>query len=133
MKRAYLSIGYQSRKWLTPEIDMLREVLEAQDITLFIFIDNYHFANHEEKQMMQSACREIDQSDLLIAEVSEKAIGVGIEIGYAVALKIQVIYVRNLLSEHSTTASGSANYTIIYQNTTDISFQLKQALITLRN
>ena len=82
---------------------------------------------------MQSACRENDQSDLHIAEVSEKAIGVGIEIGYAVALKIPVIYVRNLLAEHSTTASGSANHTIIYENTADLSFQLLQVLISLKN
>lgn len=46
MKRAYLSIGYQSTKRLTPEIEMLREVLEAHEINLFIFVDNYRFANH---------------------------------------------------------------------------------------
>ena len=133
MKRAYLSIGCQSKERLTPEINTIREVLATQNIILFIFIDNYHFANKEEKQMMQMAFNEIKQSDLLIAEVSEKAIGVGIEIGYAVALTIPVIYLRNLLAEHSTTASGSANHTIIYENTADLSFQLLQALISLKN
>lgn len=79
---------------------------------------------------MEVAFGEIDNADLLIAEKSEKAIGVGIEIGYAVALKKPVIYLRNALSEHSTTASGCANNTIIYQNTPDLSYQLTQALKT---
>ena len=77
---------------------------------------------------MQQAFADIDSSDFLIAEVSEKAIGVGIEIGYAVAAKKPVIYLRNELTEHSTTAAGAANKVIIYQNTSDLEQKLKLVL-----
>jgi nucleoside 2-deoxyribosyltransferase len=81
---------------------------------------DFCFEVHEEKQMMQQAFREIDAADLLIAEVSEKGIGVGIEIGYAAAKGKPVIYLRNASSEHSTTAAGSASHVIIYKNTADL-------------
>lgn len=42
--------------------------------------------------MMQQAFVDIGNSDLLIAKVSEKAIGAGIEIGYAIAAKHVVFY-----------------------------------------
>ena len=38
---------------------------------------------------------DIDNSDILIAEVSEKAIGVGIEVGYAKAKGKPIIYIKN--------------------------------------
>ena len=85
MKKAYLSIGYVNSQHLQAEIETIRQVLNGFQISLFVFVNHYHFAAHEEKQMMQQVFTDIDAADLFIAEVSEKAIGVGIEIGYAVA------------------------------------------------
>ncbi len=77
---------------------------------------------------MQAAFAEITSSDLLIAEVSEKAIGVGIEIGYAASLQKQIIYLRQAGSEHSTTASGSADHTIVYENRNQLAQKLAEVL-----
>jgi nucleoside 2-deoxyribosyltransferase len=132
MKKAYLSIGFQNRQQLLPETELMRDVLAASQISLFIFVDNYQFPPNEEKQMMQQAFREIDASDLLIAETSEKAIGVGIEIGYAVAMKKPVIYLRKNDAEHSTTAAGSAGYTLIYDNQEDLGKKLSNLLLNLK-
>jgi nucleoside 2-deoxyribosyltransferase len=120
MKQAYLSIGYQNRQQLQQEVDTIKQVLADFQTGIFVFVDEYRFEVHEEKQMMQQAFREIDAADLLIAEVSEKGIGVGIEIGYAAAKGKPVIYLRNASSEHSTTAAGSASHVIIYKNTADL-------------
>ena len=132
MKKAYLSISYQNRKKLCAEIEAIRAVLAANQIELFVFVDNYCFATTEEKQMMQQAFTDIASADLLIAEVSEKAIGVGIEIGYAAALHKPIIYLRNMQSTHSTTASGSADHSIIYQNPEDLAQKLKEMATTLQ-
>ena len=78
--------------------------------------------------MMQQAFREIADADLLIAEISEKAMGVGIEIGYAVALQKPVICLRNAGAEHSTTASGSATHSLIYANAGAIAAVLEPVL-----
>ncbi len=71
--------------------------------------------------MMQAACEAIRQVDLLVAEVSEKAIGVGIEVGYAAALGIPVIYLRKADSDYSTTVGGLAAYSLIYDRAEGIS------------
>jgi nucleoside 2-deoxyribosyltransferase len=131
MKKAYLSIGYQNRKRLEAEISALQEVLSAWQVALFVFVDQYHFTPQQETEMMQQAFRDISSSDLLLAEVSEKAIGVGIEIGYAVALGKPVIYLRQARAEHSTTASGSAGYSVIYSNAGEISQLLTPILAKL--
>ena len=127
MKKAYLSISFQKRKELQNEIAAIQQVLSAFHIALFVFVDTYLFNISQEKEMMQQAVADIDSSDFLIAEVSEKAIGVGIEIGYAVAAKKPVIYLRNKQAEHSTTAAGAANHILIYGNLED----LKEKLIAI--
>ena len=124
MKKAYLAISYQNRKSLSAEISSIKNVLSHFQISLFVFVDHYHFTIEEEKPMMKHAFTEISSSDLLIAEVSDKAIGVGIEIGYAAAQNKTILYLRNTITEHSTTASGTAGYSIIYQNPEDLSKQL---------
>ena len=128
MKKAYLSVSYRNRKFLETEIETIRQTLAGFQTSLFVFVDTYRFSPHEEKQMMQQAFADILSSDMVIAEVSDKAIGVGIEIGYAVAVQKPLIYLRNALAVHSTTAAGSAQQTVIYQNTRQLQEQLTAVL-----
>lgn len=131
MKKAYFSVGYQSRQLLAAEIDAIREALIKHQIHLFIFVDQYRFSPQEQHQMMQQAFRDIADADLLIAEVSEKAIGVGIEIGYAAALQKPVICLRHAGAEHSTTASGTATHSLTYTNAGAIAAVLEPVLAEL--
>ena len=78
--------------------------------------------------MMQKAMEDVEKSAILIAEVSEKGIGIGIEVGYAKAKNIPVIYVRNSSSEHSTTVSGIADFKIIYENVIDLEEKLEKII-----
>ena len=94
------------------------------DITSLVFVDQYRFNAANEKQMMQQALLDIDHCDFLIAEASYKAIGIGVEAGYAKAKGKPVIYLRQQQAPHSTTVSGISDYTIIYDNTTDLKHQL---------
>ena len=128
MKKAYLSIGIHSRHLLNAEVEILRKTLAHFQVELFVFVDKYHFLPDQEKQMMQQAFADIESSHFLIAEVSQKAIGVGIEIGYAAASHKPVIFIRNASSEHSTTASGTATHTLIYQSLTDLENRLSALL-----
>ena len=131
MKKAYLALSFQKRKALQNEVAAIQQALSSFNTGLFVFVDNYLFTKDQEKQMMQQAFADIDNSDLLIAEVSEKAIGVGIEIGYAVAAQKPVIYLRNAEAEHSTTAAGAASRVIIYENPEDLSIKLSAVLPAL--
>lgn len=128
MPTAYLALSYAGKERLQPVIDTIRKVLLDAGITLFVFAEKYQFTPDEAQTMMQQAFASISHCDLLIAEVSEKAIGVGIEIGYAAALKKPVIYLRHENAEHSTTAAGSADHIILYTNTNDLTKKLIQII-----
>ena len=71
---------------------------------------------------------EIDRCDLLIAETSEKGIGIGIEVGYARAKGKPVIYCRHQEAEHSTTVSGMSDFQLVYQDTEDLKTKLNTIL-----
>jgi nucleoside 2-deoxyribosyltransferase len=120
MKKVYLAISYSNRKKFDKEVDSLKEFFFNKEIDLLVFVDNYNFKPNEEQLMMQTAFKEIDSCDLLIAELTTKSIGVGIEIGYAFAKQIPIIYLHKENAEYSTTASGSANHNIMYHNETDL-------------
>ena len=98
------------------------------NINPFVFVDRYVFSASQERQMMGQAFADIDKSDLLIAEVSEKGIGIGVEVGYAIAKRKPVIYLRRATAEHSTTVSGASDFQIIYEDADDLNSQLMKAL-----
>jgi nucleoside 2-deoxyribosyltransferase len=120
MKKAYLAISYSNRKLFDKEVKTLIELFEKNNIKLLVFVDKYDFKENEEKEMMETAFQEIDKSDFLIAELTTKSIGVGIEIGYAFAKEKPILYLRKKDSEYSTTASGSSSYIIEYENEFDL-------------
>jgi len=118
--KAYISISYNRRKSLNAEVNGIKETLLDQKIESFVFVDEFRFNSSQENEMMQQAMRSIDESDLLIAEVSDKAIGIGIEVGYAKAKGKTVIYIRNENAEHSTTVSGISDFHIVYKDVTGL-------------
>jgi len=120
MKQVYLAISYSHRKNFDKEIEILTELCKNYNIELLTFVDKYNFKDNEEKEMMKTAFLEIDKSEFLIAELTTKSIGVGIEIGYAYAKEKPIIYLRKKDSEYSTTASGSSTFGIEYENELDL-------------
>ena len=80
---------------------------------------------------MEKAFEEIDKSDLLIAELTTKAIGVGIEIGYAFARQKPIVYLRRKDAEYSTTASGCSSYFVAYKDEFDLKKSMKEIISQL--
>ena len=122
--KAYIAVSYSKRKLVDKEIALIIETLNTFDISPFVFVDNYKFDILQEKQMMSQAMKDIENCDILIAETSEKGIGIGIEVGYAKAKGKIVIYLRQQNAEHSTTVSGISDFQIIYSNSKDLKIKL---------
>lgn len=120
MKKAYFAISYSKRHLFDKEIESLHNLFYKMNIELLVFVDKYNFRPNQEREMMKVAFEEIDNSDFLIAELTTKSIGVGIEIGYAYAKGKPVFYLRKKGVEYSTTASGCSDYIIEYENCLDL-------------
>jgi nucleoside 2-deoxyribosyltransferase len=121
---AYISLSYGLRKALDKELNAIIDVLNTFNIKSLVFVDNYKFDPAQERQMMQQATADIDNCDLLIAEVSEKGIGIGVEAGYARARNKPIVYIRQKKAAHSTTVSGISDFQIIYDDAGDLRKQL---------
>jgi len=131
MKKGYLAISYSNRTFFDNEIEGLKKLFKNNALELFVFVDHYNFKANQEREMMKTAFIKIDSADFLIAELTTKSIGVGIEIGYAYATEKPIIYLRKKGSEYSTTASGSSTYIIEYENVPDLIKSMEKLLIQL--
>ena len=129
--KAYISVSFNNRELLNNEIDTIIKALIENSIDSLVFVDKYRFQLSQEREMMQKAMEEIDNCDILIAETSEKGIGIGVEVGYAKGKSKTVIYLRQKDTEHSTTVAGSSDFQIIYSDTIDLRMRLLELLPTL--
>jgi len=126
MKRVFLSISFKEKENKRNEIETIKLVVKTFGYSLIVFVDDYRFGSAQEKEMMDCALADIKASDLLIAEVSTKAIGVGLEVGYARALKKEILYLRDVNSTYSKTVGGTVSHQIIYSNLTELNDKLSQ-------
>lgn len=131
MQKAYLGVSWSKRESLSAEIEQIEACLHELGMELFVFVDRYTFDKEQSTEMMQTAFREIDTCDFLLVELSKKAIGVGVEVGYAYAQGKPIVYLMREGSEFSTTVGGSSNAVISYSDPIDLHLQLKQLLTHL--
>lgn len=131
--KANISISFSKRKERKEELNSISKVLLAHNVKPFVFVDNFNFTSEQEKGMMYEAMKAIDDCDLLIAEISDKAIGIGVEVGYAKAKEKPLIYLRNKNADHSTTVSGISDFTILYNDIDDMEEKLHNILGKLIN
>lgn len=116
MKTVYFGISKSNRVHFDKEIEALTACLERHGIKLFVFVDIYKFNPGQETEMMATTFKEIDHSEFLIVELSRKAIGVGIEVGYAFAKGKPIIYIKRKGSKHSTTVHGCSDHIVEYES-----------------
>ena len=116
MKTAYFGISKSNRVLFDKEILQLKKYLALYNIELLGFVDKYNFNRNQEKEMMKVAFEEIDNSSFLIVELTKKAIGVGIEVGYAFAKQKPIIYIKRKSASHSTTVGGCSDFIIEYED-----------------
>ena len=128
---AFVSVSFAHKDALAPALDAIAAALEAAHIHAHIFVRAYHFGPDDQRAMMAATQADLRAADLLVAEVTHKAIGVGIEIGYAAALGKPVIYVRQANAEPSTTVGGIAAASLTYTTPDDLRAHLADALAAL--
>lgn len=80
--------------------------------------------------LMQKSFAAIDASDVLLVELTEKGVGVGIEAGYAFARGIPVFTVAEAGADISETLRGISKATCSYATYDELTNFLKQTVYT---
>jgi len=83
--------------------------------------------------LMQKSFAAIDASDVVLVELTEKGVGVGIEAGYAFARRIPVIAIAEAGADISETLRGISQATCSYTTHDELTNFLKQTVCTHRN
>lgn len=78
---------------------------------------------------MRRTFAEIDASDLVVVDLTEKGVGVGIEAGYARAKQIPIVVIAQRGADLSTTLRGVVRAVIVYDDLR----QLDDALTGVEN
>ena len=128
MTSAYVAMAVKSREKLSPVVEAIKQVLQFYNVEPIIFVDRYSFSSADHAAMMELALHTLDHADFVIAEVSEQAIGVGIEIGYAAAKQKPIVYIRRADAEYSTTVGGIATHTVAYSTETELHTKLSHTI-----
>lgn len=129
--KAFLSYSYTNKKEFENLNKVLKRFLKQKfniDSCSFVFDFKEKTTN---KIMMKKVLQLIDNSDLIIAELSYKSIGIGIEIGYAKAKNKKIIYLKKTTAEISTTSEGISDYLIEYKNEKDLLEKINKILNNL--
>ncbi len=129
---AFISVSFEHRGEFKEEINAIKKALQVFNLKPICFVEDYKHKNPSPKKLMADALKVIRKSSILIAEVSYKEIGIGIEVGYAKALNIPIIYLKKPDAPISTTVKGVCDKVVIYKNIQNLEVKLKDALKAIK-
>jgi hypothetical protein len=121
--RAYFAIkfrpDYEDRRWISE----ISDSLDSVGIRTSVMVRDHEMWGNRRfspQELMERTFKEIDLSDLVIIEFSEKGVGLGIEAGYAFATHKPIIVVAKHGSDISPTLAGIARKIVFYSNPSTI-------------
>lgn len=123
--KVYIGIKYHEDYRNKSIIDKLSSVLEKmghETICIIRDIEKEGQASYNSDELMKITFSEIDACDLVIIDLTEKGVGLGIEAGYAFAKGIPIITVAKYGSDISNTLVGISKRVIFYDDIEEINF-----------
>ena len=121
--RAYFGIKYHEDNRNRDEIDSLSVALindGIETICIVRDVEKWGDVQLSSQELMKITFDEIDKSDFVILEMTEKGVGLGIEAGYATAKGKPVIVLTKEVQTLSNTMQGIANVVIQYSQPEEI-------------
>ncbi|MEW6184624.1 MAG: nucleoside 2-deoxyribosyltransferase [Thermodesulfobacteriota bacterium] len=130
--KAYLGAKYYEDNRNKQDIELISNVLNRDGIeTVCIARDVEIWGNKQlpSTELMQRTFYEIDHSDIVILEMSEKGVGLGIEAGYAFAKGKPIVVLIKEGKELSNTMQGVASRVITYRLLEEINLLINTQMI----
>lgn len=129
MKRAFMSIKFYPGDVTKKKIKDITEALKKASIENFVLVrdvEKYGEVHLKDSEIMPRAFIEMEKSDMLIVEFSEKGVGLGIGAGYAYAKNIPIYVIAKTGSDISSTINGLAKEVMFYDKPEELTEKFKK-------
>ncbi len=121
--KAYLAIKYhpdhQNRSWIE-NISAALAQNGFETVCIARDVEQWGQVHLSPAELMQRSLAEIDTSDVVVVELTEKGVGVGIEAGYAYARYIPIITIARKGADISATLQGISQKLFLYDNADEL-------------
>lgn len=121
--KAYIGIKYYQDYSNQLTIEGISSILEEKGYETICLARDFDAQDEiisDPQTLMKSTVQKIDHCDLVVIDLSEKGVGLGIEAGYAFAKGIPIITIAKIGSEISETLEGISERVIFYNNMEDL-------------
>lgn len=128
MKRAYLAIKFHEDFSNRDSIESILDILQEKGIECVVMakdFEKYGEIKFTPDELMKLAFEQIDKSDFLVIEFSEKGVGLGIEAGYAYSRGIPIIVIAKEGSKVSNTLRGITRKIVFYESFEELKENLR--------
>lgn len=126
MKKAFISYSFLKREDIRELHEQLKKTLEKKfKFEVYAFVFDYT-KKVDDKKLMDEALKKVDEADLVLVELSNKSVGVGIEAGYAKAKGIPIIYLHKKGTKLKQAMNGISDAVITYVTTGDLIERISQ-------
>ena len=115
--KAFLSIKYHADHANRARIEMIAAVLQARGIKSVCIardVEQWGQLKFDARELMRRTFAAIDACDLVVVDLTEKGVGVGIEAGYAHAKNIPIVTIAETGADISETLRGIARAVFLY-------------------
>ena len=119
----YLAIKYHPNAENRRLIESITDILAAHEHTVTCVvrdIEEWGTVTLSPDALMRAAFQVIDRADLVLVELSEKGVGLGIEAGYAHAQGMPIVVIARTGSPISATLRGIATAVVYYEKVADL-------------
>ncbi len=116
-KKAYIAIKYHPDNSNRERIEAISAALERcgwQTMCIVRDVEKWGQVEFSPQELMQRTFDEIDASHIIVIDLTEKGVGVGIEAGYARARGLPIITIAQTGSDISTTLRGISRRVLFY-------------------
>ena len=118
MDKVFLSIKFHHDNRNKTRIEGISAALKKSGLNIYCVVrdlEKWGQANFSPAELMQKTFSVIDTCDLVVVDLTEKGVGLGIEAGYACAKGIPIVIVAQQGSDISATLQGISQQVIFYQ------------------
>lgn len=125
--KAYIGIKYHEDYRNKTIVDKISSMLEEKGYETICIVNDVNSKNKvpfSPEELMKVTFESIDTCNLVIIDLTEKGVGLGIEAGYAYAKGIPIITIAKNGSDISETLEGISNKVLFYNKIEDLEMVL---------